>query len=410
MVVGADAVGVACLSGPVLAAAVVMPAYGRRIPGVRDSKMLSRAQRERLYPQILRGARRGRPRRGQRGRDRPDQHLPRHEPRHAPSHLPRGGARARPHRRAAGVSARGVRRPLHGHRPRRRALLLDRRRLDRGQGRPRSAHGPPRGAATRTTAGSTTPATPPSTHRRGIEEHGITPFHRRSFARVRAVEIGEQMELDLPPERLDALARARARRGERGGKPPVIAAVHADEPHHGRDGRPAPRSRPRGRGSRRRLAEGAVASCSRAALGRPAAARSTSWPSIPIGSGGGRGPRPPHGAHRRGARASMRVARHAPRPHAGRRFAAGPRVGTAGCASTSSASSRSPVQPRGAGACGASRASTADRPSAAEQALEPRDRRDVRPADRVDPVAVGRRLALVVGGQHEVAVPVVRSR
>ena len=56
MVVGADAVGVACLSGPVLAAAVIMPAYGRRIPGVRDSKMLSRAQRERLYPKIMRGA------------------------------------------------------------------------------------------------------------------------------------------------------------------------------------------------------------------------------------------------------------------------------------------------------------------------------------------------------------------
>lgn len=34
-------------------------------------------------------------------------------------------------------------------------------------------------------------------HRRGIEEHGITPFHRRSFARVRAVELGEQLELEL---------------------------------------------------------------------------------------------------------------------------------------------------------------------------------------------------------------------
>ena len=33
-----------------------MPAYGRRIPGVRDSKMLSRAQRERLYPKIRRSA------------------------------------------------------------------------------------------------------------------------------------------------------------------------------------------------------------------------------------------------------------------------------------------------------------------------------------------------------------------
>ena len=46
IIVGADAVGVACLSGPVLAAAVAMPPFGRRIPGVRDSKMLSRAQRD----------------------------------------------------------------------------------------------------------------------------------------------------------------------------------------------------------------------------------------------------------------------------------------------------------------------------------------------------------------------------
>jgi ribonuclease HII len=34
-------------------------------------------------------------------------------------------------------------------------------------------------------------------HRQGIEEHGITPFHRRSFARVKAVELGEQLELAL---------------------------------------------------------------------------------------------------------------------------------------------------------------------------------------------------------------------
>ena len=56
MIVGADAVGVACLSGPVFAAAVAMPPFGRRIPGVRDSKMLSRPQRERLFPLILRRA------------------------------------------------------------------------------------------------------------------------------------------------------------------------------------------------------------------------------------------------------------------------------------------------------------------------------------------------------------------
>ena len=56
VIVGADAVGVACLSGPVLAAAVAMPPFARRIPGVRDSKMLSRAQRERLFPLIMRRA------------------------------------------------------------------------------------------------------------------------------------------------------------------------------------------------------------------------------------------------------------------------------------------------------------------------------------------------------------------
>jgi ribonuclease HII len=55
-VVGCDAVGVACLSGPVLAAAVAMPVNGRRVTGVRDSKLLSRTQRERLYPRILRRA------------------------------------------------------------------------------------------------------------------------------------------------------------------------------------------------------------------------------------------------------------------------------------------------------------------------------------------------------------------
>jgi hypothetical protein len=34
-------------------------------------------------------------------------------------------------------------------------------------------------------------------HRRGIEEHGVTAYHRRSFARVRAVVLGEQMALPL---------------------------------------------------------------------------------------------------------------------------------------------------------------------------------------------------------------------
>ncbi len=55
-VVGVDEVGVAPTCGPVVAAAVVMRPGCRRIPGVRDSKTLSAAQRERLAVVIRRRA------------------------------------------------------------------------------------------------------------------------------------------------------------------------------------------------------------------------------------------------------------------------------------------------------------------------------------------------------------------
>src|SRR5919108_6123473 len=53
-VAGVDEVGMACLAGPVVAAALVVKPYCRKIPGVRDSKTLSLQQRERLYTEILR--------------------------------------------------------------------------------------------------------------------------------------------------------------------------------------------------------------------------------------------------------------------------------------------------------------------------------------------------------------------
>ena len=53
---GVDEVGMACLAGPVVAAALVVKPYCRKIPGVRDSKTLSLQQRERLYPEILKRA------------------------------------------------------------------------------------------------------------------------------------------------------------------------------------------------------------------------------------------------------------------------------------------------------------------------------------------------------------------
>jgi len=55
-VVGVDEVGVAPTSGAVVAAAVIMPPNCHRIEGVRDSKTMSAAQRERLAPVIHRRA------------------------------------------------------------------------------------------------------------------------------------------------------------------------------------------------------------------------------------------------------------------------------------------------------------------------------------------------------------------
>ena len=51
-VAGVDEVGVAPTCGAVVAAAVIIRPNSRRIPGVRDSKTLSAAQRERLAPLI----------------------------------------------------------------------------------------------------------------------------------------------------------------------------------------------------------------------------------------------------------------------------------------------------------------------------------------------------------------------
>jgi ribonuclease HII len=55
-VAGVDEVGVAPTCGAVVAAAVIMKPGCHRIPGVRDSKTLSMAQRERLAPVIRRRA------------------------------------------------------------------------------------------------------------------------------------------------------------------------------------------------------------------------------------------------------------------------------------------------------------------------------------------------------------------
>ncbi|MEP7361439.1 MAG: ribonuclease HII [Chloroflexota bacterium] len=56
VILGLDEVGVAPSCGPVVACALAMPLDKRFISGVRDSKMLSAAQRERLARKILRQA------------------------------------------------------------------------------------------------------------------------------------------------------------------------------------------------------------------------------------------------------------------------------------------------------------------------------------------------------------------
>lgn len=52
LVAGVDEVGRGPLAGPVVVCAVIMPPDERRIPGVRDSKILSERERERLAPII----------------------------------------------------------------------------------------------------------------------------------------------------------------------------------------------------------------------------------------------------------------------------------------------------------------------------------------------------------------------
>jgi ribonuclease HII len=54
-VAGCDEVGRGCLAGPVVAAAVILDPR-RPIPGVRDSKLVAPAERERLYGVITRRA------------------------------------------------------------------------------------------------------------------------------------------------------------------------------------------------------------------------------------------------------------------------------------------------------------------------------------------------------------------
>lgn len=196
VVVGCDAVGVACLSGPVVAAAVVMPPLGRRISGVRDSKTLSRGQRERLYPRILRRATAvGVGAASVAEVDRLNIY-------HATTLAMRRAVQriaGREHVLVDGLRIRGFEAQV-GHYTAivdgdahcysiAAASIVAKVVRDRLMDR-LAARYPHYGWEHN--AGYST-----AMHRRGIEEHGLTPFHRRSFARVRAAAFGEQLVLPV---------------------------------------------------------------------------------------------------------------------------------------------------------------------------------------------------------------------
>jgi ribonuclease HII len=55
-IAGVDEAGLGSLCGPIVASAVLIPAHCTTIEGVRDSKLLSAVQRDRLFAQILQQA------------------------------------------------------------------------------------------------------------------------------------------------------------------------------------------------------------------------------------------------------------------------------------------------------------------------------------------------------------------
>lgn len=206
VVVGADAVGVASLSGPVVAAAVAWQPFARRIPGVRDSKMLSRAQRERLFPIIRRRALAvGIGAASVTEIDRLNiYHATNLAMRRAicrideRDHVLIDGLRVRRFEEAVGPYTAIVRGDARCYSIAAASIVAKvvRDRLMERLARRHPYYGWEHNAGYATLD-----------HRQGIVEHGITAFHRRSFARVRAVALGEQMALDLDLAGLDDLDR-----------------------------------------------------------------------------------------------------------------------------------------------------------------------------------------------------------
>jgi ribonuclease HII len=195
-VAGSDAVGLACLSGPVVAAAVQMPTNCHRIRGVRDSKMLSRAQREHLYPVILRRA--ASVSVGAASVTEIDRlniyHATTLAMRRAITRLPGydhvviDGLRIRGFEQYVGTYTALVDGDAHCYTIACASIVA---KVVRDRLMERLAHRYP-GYGWERNAGYAT-----RVHRDGIRELGVTPFHRRSFATVQAALLGEQLPLEL---------------------------------------------------------------------------------------------------------------------------------------------------------------------------------------------------------------------
>ena len=194
-IAGVDEVGVAPTCGAVVAAAVIMSPNCHRIPGVRDSKTLSAAQRERLAPIIRRRAVAV----GLGAASVAD--IDRLNIYHA-THLAmrRAIARARrprprPRRRPADRGLRGAGRAVHGDRRRRRPRVLDRVRVGRREGRPRPDDAQPRPCATREYGWDRNAGYATREHRDAIRAHGLTPHHRKSWQALQVLMAGDQLGL-----------------------------------------------------------------------------------------------------------------------------------------------------------------------------------------------------------------------
>ena len=220
-----------------------------RIPGVRDSKTLSAAQRERLAPLIrARAVAVGVGAASVREIDQLNIY-------HA-THLAmrRAIARVGGHEhvlvdgnRIAGFEAPG--RAVHEHRRRRRQGLLDRLRVGRRQGRARPDDGPARARAIPGYGWERNQGYATHEHRDAIRALGLTPFHRRSFLALQRTLAGDQLDFDLlgdpaaSPETHDLLERELV---------PVMADDAAlDAARPGRRSRSSAGKRLRGRRERR---------------------------------------------------------------------------------------------------------------------------------------------------------------